>query len=79
MSCAALACVSSSNSLRDEAQLLATGASGNRSCPCPTAPHNASAQPANPNRTIQPRITLLTNDSPLGWDGPPIFSYSLTV
>ena len=42
---------------------VATGASGNvsvRSCPSPTAAHNASAQPANPNRIAPTPTTFRT-------------------
>ena len=42
---------------------VATGASGNgstRSCPNPTTAHNASAQPANPNRVAPAPITFRT-------------------
>jgi len=58
---------------------VATGASANvsvRSCPNPATAHHASTQPANPNRTIQPRTTLRTNHSPIGWGRPSIFSHS---
>ncbi len=58
---------------------VATGASGNvsaRSCPSPTTAHNASAQPANPNRIAPTLITLHTNRPPIGWVRPSIFSHS---